>query len=117
MNQPTIEDGVNALISDVKNQFSESCQQWENSVRRSPQKAIAVSMAAGYLLHRLPVRAILMANVRILAALAPPAMLAFGAAKMCEFLQEQARSRGGSRTHLTKKQVMESNFGASTPGF
>lgn len=99
MNQPTLEDGVNAMIADVKHQFSESYQHWENSVRRSPKKAMVVAVAAGYLLHRLPVGAILAANARLLVALAPPAVLAFGAAKMCEFLQEQARSQAGGRTN------------------
>lgn len=117
MNSPTIEDGVNALVSDVKNQFSESCQQWEDSVRRSPRKAILVAVAAGYLLHRLPVRAIITAKVRLLVALAPPAVLAFGAAKMCEFLQEQARAHGRGGTPPPPSQAEESNLGASSPGF
>jgi hypothetical protein len=45
--------------------------------------------AAGYLLHRMPVRAILVTQVRVLSALTPPALFLFGAAKLYEFLQKQ----------------------------
>jgi hypothetical protein len=118
MKQPTIEDGVNALLFDVKQHFTETCQNWEGSVRRSPRKAMVVAVAAGYLLHRLPVGSILATNVRLLAALVPPVVLAFGAAKVCEFLQEQARSHpGGTPMPLAPMASEESNLGASSPGF
>lgn len=116
MNPPTIEAGVNSLISDVKHQFSESYQHWESSVRRSPRKAMVVAVATGYLLHRLPVGTILAANARLLAALAPPAVLAFGAAKMCEFLQNKARSHGSGSMPLSPTRTEESRLGASSPG-
>lgn len=94
MNQPSIEEGVNALVNDVKHKLCESRAHWEDRVRESPGKALLVAVAAGYCLHRLPLRALFIAKMRLMAAVAPPAMLAYGAAKLCEFLQEQARAQG-----------------------
>lgn len=90
---PSIEEGVNALIHDAKQKACDSYQHCEECVRESPGKAILVAVGAGYLLHRLPVRSLLVSQVRVMAALAPPVLFAFGAAKLCEFLQGQARGR------------------------
>ncbi len=88
---PSIEAGVNALVDDVKLQAKQGYHRCEARIRRSPGKAMLAAVAAGYCLHRLPLRAILVAKVRLLTAVAPPAMLAYGAAKLCEYLQNQAR--------------------------
>lgn len=88
---PTIEQGVQALVGDVKRKASERYHDCEQRVRESPGKAILIAVAAGYLIHRLPVRSLLVAQVRLVAALTPPTLLAFGAAKLCEFLQGQSR--------------------------
>lgn len=90
---PTIEEGVNALITDAKRNVCQRYGHFEQQVRESPGKAILLAVAAGYCLHRLPVRALLVSQVRLMAALAPPTLLAFGAAKLCEFLQGQAREK------------------------
>lgn len=87
---PTVEEGVNALISDAKHKAVDRFHACEDLVRQSPGKAVLVAVAAGYLLHRLPVRSLLVTQVRLLAALTPPTLLAFGAAKLCEFLQNKA---------------------------
>lgn len=91
--QPTIEQGVNALMEDVKLRVRMTRENCEQHIRRSPGKAVLAAVAAGYCLHRLPVRSMLVAQVRLITALAPPALLAFGAAKLCEFLQNEARRR------------------------
>jgi hypothetical protein len=88
---PTIEEGVNALLHEAKEKIQQRFSHCEDCIRESPGKAILGAMAAGYLLHRLPVRSLLVTQVRLMAALAPPTLLAFGAAKLCEFLQKQAR--------------------------
>jgi len=90
---PTIEQGVDALVGDVKRKFSQSYGECEQCVRDSPGKAMLLAVAAGYCLHRLPARSLLVTQVRLIAALAPPTLLAFGAAKLCEFLQGQAREK------------------------
>lgn len=94
---PTIEEGVNALLQDAKQKASERYHHAEECVRESPAKAILVAVGAGYLLHRLPVRSLLVSQVRLVAALAPPVLFAFGAAKFCEYLQNQARGSGVNR--------------------
>ena len=91
VNPPTVEQGVNALVGDVKRKVGHTYEEWEQRVRHSPGKAILVAVGAGYCLHRLPLRSLLVTQVRLLAALAPPTLLAFGAAKLCEFLQRQAQ--------------------------
>lgn len=90
---PTVEQGVSALICDAKQKVCNKFHNCEERVRQSPGKAILVAVAAGYLIHRLPVRSILVANVRLIAALAPPTLVAFGAAKLCEYLQGKANER------------------------
>lgn len=88
---PTIEQGVNTLINDLKSKVRSTYDTCEENVRKSPAKAVLISIAAGYCLHRLPVRSLLISQVRLVAALTAPTLLAFGAAKLCEFLQKQAR--------------------------
>ena len=95
-NPPSIEEGVNALLSDVKQKVCHQYEDCEQRVRDSPGKALLVAVAAGYLLHRLPVQSLIVSQVRLAAALAPPVLLAFGAAKLCEFLQSQARRKAPS---------------------
>ncbi|NQX02590.1 hypothetical protein HQ447_18180 [bacterium] len=88
---PTIEQGVSSLLNDLKNKARRTYDTCEENVRKSPTKAVLISVAAGYCLHRLPVRSLLVSQVRLVAALTAPTLLAFGAAKLCEFLQKQAR--------------------------
>ncbi len=88
---PTVEQGVNALVDDAKRTLSRTYEGYEQRVRQEPVKAILIALAAGYCLHRLPLRSLLVTQVRLVTALAPPTLLAFGAAKLCEFLQRQAR--------------------------
>lgn len=85
----SVEEGVNALLSNAQTSIRHHYQECEQQVRKSPTTSLLVALAAGYCLHRLPVRAIVVANVRLLSALAPPALFLFGAAKVCEFLQQQ----------------------------
>jgi hypothetical protein len=51
--------------------------------------AMVAAMAAGYCLHRLPVRAVVIAQIRLLSALVPPALLLYGAVKANELLHKQ----------------------------
>jgi hypothetical protein len=85
----SVEEGVNALLCNAQQSIRHSYQECEERVRKSPTTAVLAAVATGYCLHRLPVRAILVANVRLLSALVPPAFFVFGAAKICEYLQRQ----------------------------
>lgn len=85
----TLEEMVNVSWSNVQHGICHRYQECENQIRKSPATSVVGAVAVGYLLHRLPVRAILITQVRVLAALAPPALFLFGAAKLYEFLQRQ----------------------------
>ncbi len=88
---PTIEQEVNSMIEDVKAKACGTYEACEAKVKQSPTKAVLIAVGTGYCLHRLPVRALLVSQVRLLAALAPPVLFVLGAAKLCGFLQKQAR--------------------------
>lgn len=85
----SMEEGVNVLLSNARQSIRHRYQKCENRVRKSPTTAVLGAVAVGYLLHRLPVRAILVTQVRVLSALTPPVLFLFGAAKLYEFLQRQ----------------------------
>ncbi len=85
----SMEEGVNVLLTKARQRVRKRYEKCENCVRKSPTKAVLGAVGAGYLLHRLPIRAILVTQVRILAAVAPPVLLLFGAGKLFEFLQKQ----------------------------
>jgi hypothetical protein len=89
----SMDEGVNVLISNAQQTLRESYRDCEQRIRRSPTSSVLAAVLAGYCAHRLPLRAIAVAQVRVIAALAPPALFLFGAAKVFEFLQRQQLSR------------------------
>ena len=89
----SLEEGVNVLLNNVQQSIRHRYEDCEKQIRESPTTSVLGAVAAGYLLHRLPVRAILVTQVRVLSALAPPALFLFGAAKLYEFLQNQELAR------------------------
>jgi hypothetical protein len=80
-------------LCDARQSLRHRYEECEKAIRKSPTTSVLGAVAAGYLLHRLPVRAILVTQVRVLSALAPPALFLFGAAKLYEFLQRQELAR------------------------
>lgn len=60
-------------------------------IREFPTASVVGAVGVGYLLHRLPVGALLITHVRVISALAPTALLIFGAAKFLGFLQRQEK--------------------------
>jgi len=85
----SLEEGVSVLCGNARQGIRNRFQKCENRIRQSPTTAVIGAVAAGYFLHRMPVRAILVTQIRVLSALTPPALLLFGAAKLYEFLQKQ----------------------------
>lgn len=88
---PTVEQGVRALVDDAKRCVQSRFAKCEAEIARHPGRAVAIAVGVGVLLHRLPVRSLIVANVKLLAALTPPLLLALGSAKAAEYLQRQAR--------------------------
>lgn len=89
----SLEQGVCALLSKARQVVRQRYHRCEDRIRKSPATAVLTATAAGYLLHRMPVRAILLTQVRVLSALTPPALLLFGAAKLYEILQKQQSTK------------------------
>ncbi len=87
--QKSLEEGVKVMLDNTRQGISDRFHKCENRVRRSPTTAVLGAVAVGYLMHRLPMRAILVTQVRVLTALTPPVLLMFGAAKLYEYLQRQ----------------------------
>jgi len=85
----SIDEGINALLDQAKARVTCGYQACEDRIQSEPVGSVIGAVAAGYCLHRLPMRAIVLANVRLVAALAPPALFFYGAAKVYEFLKRQ----------------------------
>jgi hypothetical protein len=84
-----IEGDIKALLCDVQQCARNHYEQCEDRIRQAPGKAMLGAIAVGYLLHRLPVRAIIITQMRVLSALTPPALLLCGAAKVYDFLRNR----------------------------
>jgi hypothetical protein len=91
----SLEEGVNILLGNAGNGLRHRYRKCEDKIRKSPAQSVVLAVAVGYLLHLLPVRAILVTQVRVLSALTPPALLLLGAAKLYEFLQKQKKAKQG----------------------
>jgi len=87
---PSVDDGIRSVLHTGKEKTLSCLEKWEDGVRKHPVEAVLGAVAIGCLLHRLPVRSILVTKVKIISALAPPALLAYGAAKLCEVLQKKS---------------------------
>ncbi|MDZ4288993.1 MAG: hypothetical protein U0984_13585 [Prosthecobacter sp.] len=85
-----IDAGINEMLHKAEASLVHCVHDCEDCVRQAPLKSVLAAAAAGYLLRHVPVRALIVANVRLLTALAPPALVLYGAAKVYEYLQEQA---------------------------
>lgn len=80
MNEPTnhpvtplcLEEGLEELLCNARQEIRSRYQKCENQIRKSPTTAVLGAAVVGYLLHRMPVRAIVVTQVRVLSALIPP---------------------------------------------
>jgi hypothetical protein len=84
---PSIRERDDALLINARRSIRAGYGKFENRIRISPVKAVLVAAAVGYVLNRLPVRTIMLTQTRVLSALAPPALLLFGAAKLIDCLR------------------------------
>ncbi|RYD36587.1 MAG: hypothetical protein EOP87_05185 [Verrucomicrobiaceae bacterium] len=87
---PSVDDGIRSVLHSGKEKTLDCLGKWEDRVRKHPVESVLGAVVVGCLLHRMPVRSILVAKVKLVSALAPPALLAYGAAKLCEILQKKS---------------------------
>lgn len=85
-----MDDGIRSVLHSGKEKSLDYLEKWEDGVRKHPVESVLGAVAVGCLLHRLPIRSILVANVKLVSSLATPALLAYGAAKLCEVLQKKS---------------------------
>lgn len=90
----TMEERLHLVLDDAKKSFIEGRLKFENQIQKSPTKTVLGAVAVGYLLHHLPVRAMIVTQVRVLAALTTPALLIYKAAAIYDFFQRQKLRRG-----------------------
>lgn len=84
-----MEEGIREFLSNTRDGLRQRHQMCEDRIRKSPTTSVLGAVAAGYVLHRLPVRAIIVTQLRVISALTPPALILVGAAKLYEFLHKQ----------------------------
>lgn len=82
--RPTIDDRIRGLAERAETEVRGECRRCFEYARESPGKAMLIAGAAGYVLHWLPLRALLAAKLRLTMKLLPPALFVYGAAKACE---------------------------------
>jgi hypothetical protein len=88
----SVEEIVSSSFDSARQSLCDCHEKCESIVRESPTASVLGAVAAGYILHRLPVRDILVTQVRVISALAPPALILFGAMKLLGFLQNRISS-------------------------
>ncbi len=90
---PSMEEELTVLVRKAREGLVRRHQRCEARIRESPTTAMLGAIAVGYILHLLPLRAILVTKVRVISALTRPALLLFGAAKLYELLKKQTPVR------------------------
>lgn len=88
-----MEEGIQVLLNSARQGIRHRYEKCEMRIRNSPKAAVLGAVATGYFLHQLPVRAIVVTQVRVLSALAQPALILYGAAKLYDFLQRQGMEK------------------------
>ena len=71
----------------TKDQLEQVLEQTEDYVRENPGRSIAYALAAGFILHRLPIARIVGALMRLVFIAFKPAVLAYGATKLYQAAQ------------------------------
>jgi hypothetical protein len=71
----------------TKDQLEQVLEQTEDYVRENPGRSIAYALAAGFILHRLPIGRIVGGFMRLLFIAFKPAIMAYGATKIYQAVQ------------------------------
>jgi hypothetical protein len=71
----------------TKDQLEQVLEQTEDYVRANPGRSIAYALAAGFILHRLPIGRIVGGFMRLFLIAFKPAILAYGATKIYQAVQ------------------------------
>jgi hypothetical protein len=77
-------------LDKLSRSFKDGRRTSEDRIRNAPLPSVLGALGIGYLLRFLPITAILFGVVRLVLALIKPAIIAFGAFKLYEFLRTNA---------------------------
>ena len=89
----SVEQMVHVSLCDARRNIRRQYLKCENHMQQSPVTTVLSAVAVGCLLQRLPVRAILVTQVRVLTALAPPALFLYGAVKLYDCWQKRSLAK------------------------
>jgi hypothetical protein len=102
----SLEESLTRTIRHGEELFRERWTIVEDKIRESPTKAVLIAASLGYALHRLPLGSLLASHLKLLWALAPPAVMAAAAGKGLHVLHEKAHQQNGNgRGPTTSRQT------------
>ncbi len=107
-----LEDAAMEAFQSVGDSCKEYRQCCEDKIREAPLASVACAAAAGFVLHVLPVTAIVGSVLRVALFLLKPALLVFGALKFYEVLQ--AKNAGGNAVGSHSEPLVDSPPGPSS---
>lgn len=96
--RPTVDERIREFAERAETEVRGECRRCFEYARESPGKAMLIAGAAGYILHWLPLRALLAAKIRLTMKLLPPALFVYGAAKACEVARGCAKGHEAGPT-------------------
>jgi len=80
----SLDQRVSSSVDKLKSFTDETIHKAQVYARRSPGKAVAWSVAAGFVIPRLPIAFLLGAVARLVLCLIRPVIIILGIAKVCE---------------------------------
>ena len=83
----TPEDMAARGLRYTKEQFEQVLEQTEDYVRENPAQSVLYALAAGFVIHRLPIGRIVGGVMRLALVAFKPAMLVYGATKLYQAAQ------------------------------
>jgi hypothetical protein len=86
-----VEDRVDAMLRRGRECLGDKVARCEERIAESPGKAVLIALGVGYLARSLPLGSMLSIPLRVAAKVAPPLLLALGAAKAYETIRCASR--------------------------
>jgi len=84
----SVEESLSTFLTKAAEGIRQRHHRCEGRIRRAPTGAMLIALAGGYLLHRIPLRAVVITVCRLLWALTPTALVLFAVVKLVALLQK-----------------------------
>ena len=102
-----VEGVLTDAVHQAEGMFRERWEKVEDKIRESPTKAVLIAAGIGYLMHRLPFRSLCVTQLKLLWALAPPAVMAVAAGKGFQALDEHLHANGNATAKSRSRSAAE----------